>query len=694
MNEFAVTTTGDDAAPTGPWATLVGARDGLRKLRALGQVTGAVRVAVGGGQYAMREAVRFGVQDGHTTYVAEPNTAAVFDGAERIEGWTETTHAGRRAWVTTVPDVAAGKWYFRSLFVRGTRRPRARLPKFSPDAQGVANVRRIDELRYPEKRHLFAGDNVFKPAAGDVQNWPSLIDAEIVLLHYWVETRLSSPQFDPQTGWVRCGRRSVYNLYESFNPKLARFYVDNLYEALSDPGEWYLNRNTGQLTYLPLPDETLADTVVLAPRLTEFVQVRGQAYNRGALLAEPGDVRPVEGLRFEGLTFRHADWYQPQSNLIPHTVDDFDVQDVPIGSAPQAAEHVPAVINLKFAKHCVIEGCTIEHVGFSAVEIGPGCLDCSVFHNQFRQMGGGGIKIGGSELDGAISERTSRITTTDNTISHIGQVFHQSVGVLLTNAYECTIAHNEIAHSCYTGISCGWSWGYRRTVTRDILIEKNLVRDIGEGVLSDNGGIYLLGVQPGTVVRGNHIYRVTAADYGGWGIYPDEGSAHLLIENNWVHDTQGPMLSIHYGREVVIRNNVFARSTEGGMVGVSRGEPHVSANVFQNVFLGPAKASYQGAYAGDIRNSVRATSNLLHFPKGVPDVTHMDFRDDVPHRISWNDWLAAGHDRASIIADPMVTETERTLTFAADSPISKIGFRPYDWSDCGPRPKPPAAIST
>ncbi|HEV7298464.1 MAG TPA: right-handed parallel beta-helix repeat-containing protein [Tepidisphaeraceae bacterium] len=688
MNEFSITTDGDDTAPEGPWASLVGARDGLRRLRECGQLKGPARVTVGGGRYAMREAIRFKVADGDTTYVADPNAPAIFDGAERIDGWTETTHAGCRAWVTTVPDVAANRWYFRSLFVRGSRRPRARLPKFTADAKGVANVRRIAELRYPENRKLFAGDNVFKPAAGDVQDWPSLIDAEIVLLHYWLETRLPSPRFDARTGWVRCGRRSVFNLYESFNPKLARYYVDNLYEALSEPGEWYLNRDTGQLTYLPLPDETLEDTEVLAPRLTEFVQVRGQAYNRGALLSEPTDVRPVKGLRFEGLTFRHADWYQPQAEMLPHTLGDFDIQEVPIGSAPQAAAHVPSVINLKFATHCAIDGCTIEHVGFSAVEMGPGCLDCSVLHNQFRQLGGGGIKIGGSELDGALTERTGRITTSDNTISYIGKVFHQSVGILLTNAHDCTIAHNEVAHSCYTGISCGWSWGYRRTVTQDIRIEKNLIRDIGEGVLSDNGGIYLLGVQPGTVVRGNHVCRVTAADYGGWGIYPDEGSAHLLIEGNWVHDTQGPMLNIHYGREIVIRNNVFARSTEGGTLCVGRGEPHISANVFQNLFLGPAKASYQGAYAGDIRQSVRATSNLFHFPDGVPDATHMDFRDDVQHEISWQEWLAAGQDAASINADPMVTETERNLTFAPDSPISRIGFRPYDWSDCGPRPRP------
>jgi hypothetical protein len=644
-------------------------------------------VRVRDGVYPLHKPVRFGPLDGETTYAAAPGASPIFDGSEHLEGWTETTHAGRRAWVIDMPEVASGRWYFRTLFVGTERRPRARLPKFTPDAAGVANVRTIGELRFPEQRNLFAGDNVFKPAPGDIQAWPSLPDAEIVLLHYWVETRLPSPQFNPDTGWVRCARRSVFNLYESFNPKLARYYIDNLYEALTDAGEWYLNRTTGRLTYLPLDGETLQETHVSAPRTTEFVQVRGEAFNRGSDIAEPTDTRPVEYLRLEGLTFRRSDWFQPPAEMLPHNADDLPVSEFPLGSAPQSAAHVPAVVDFRRARRCAIVDCTIENIGFTAVECGVGCQECSISGNTLQYLGGGGIKVGGAELDGAVSERTGHIDISDNTIKHVGRVFHQSVGILLTHAYECVMSHNEIAHTCYTGISCGWSWGYRRTITRDIRIEKNLIHDIGEGVLSDNGGIYLLGVQPGTVVRGNHIYRVTAADYGGGGIYPDEGSAHLLVVDNWVHDTQGASLGIHFCREIVVRNNVFARSSEGGMIGVGRGEGHVAVNAFQNVFLGPAAHSYQGAYLGDIRDVVRATGNLFGFPDGVPDAGHPTFRTDVPHKITWAEWQAAGQDAASIVADPLVTETERTLTFADDSPVKQIGFRPPDWSDCGPRPK-------
>lgn len=70
----------------------------------------------------------------------------------------------------------------------------ARHPKFSPDAEGVKNVLQVGRLRYPEQRNLFDGDHVFAPKPGDIRSWPSLPDAEVVVLHYWIDTRMGSPR--------------------------------------------------------------------------------------------------------------------------------------------------------------------------------------------------------------------------------------------------------------------------------------------------------------------------------------------------------------------------------------------------------------------------------------------------------------------------------------------------------------------
>ena len=670
----------------GPWATLAGARDALRQLRAAETLAGPCTVRIHSGIYPLAGPVAFGPEDSHTAFIAAPGAKPVFDGGRILSGWTESKHGARRAWTMDLPEVVTGHLYFRSLFIAGQRRPRARYPKFSPDAAGVGNTLRIGEMRFPDKRKLFEGDHMFKPAAGDMQPWPSLHDAEIVLLHYWVETRLPNPRLDPDTGWVTCTRRSVFNLYESFNPKHARYYIDNLYEALTEPGEWYLDRTTGRLTYLPLPGETFSNTEVVVPLVTRFLDVAGHAFNRGPDVGDPFGTRPVENLAFEGLTFRHADWYRPSAEILPHDSEAAAaITDVPLGSAGQAASHIPAAILFKWARHCRFVRNTVEHIGFTALEFGLGCRHCDATHNTLHHLGGGGVKIGGSELDGPPGDRCGHLRFTDNTIRHVGRVFHQSCGILLTHAFDCDLLHNEIAYTCYTGISVGWSWGYRETITHNIRIENNLVHDICEGVLSDNGGIYLLGVQPGTVVRGNHIHHVTAADYGGWGIYPDEGCSHVVFEHNWVHDTGGTSFAIHFSRELVVRHNIFCRAGEA-LVGVGRVENHIAANLAHNLLLGPAKSLYSAGYQGDIRNALETDANFIGFaPAAVPPCTHPDFRQDVPHRISFAAWQKAGHDRNSLVTSLTTKETATTFTLPKNSPALAAGFRPYDWSVCGPR---------
>src|SRR5690606_14993546 len=145
------------------------------------------------------------------------------------------------------------------------------------DAKGAQNVLRIGEILEPEKTDLFAGRDTFKPKPGDLSpDWASLSQAEFVVLPYWIEERLPKPALNPRTGWVSFARRSAFALYEAYedahgNNALARYYIDNLFEALTDPGEWYLNRETGRLHYLPRPGETPVNTEIRAPHLHLFI---------------------------------------------------------------------------------------------------------------------------------------------------------------------------------------------------------------------------------------------------------------------------------------------------------------------------------------------------------------------------------------------------------------------------------------
>lgn len=702
MNVFHLSPRGRDSAAgsaTQPWATLAGARDNLRKLRASGAVEGLATVQVHAGTYPLADTVRFTAEDSFTRYAAAKGAQPVFEGGERLTGWKVGERNGRVEWTLDLPDVTAGKRFFRSLFVDGRRAPRARFPKFSPDEKGGGNVLRVGEMLEPEKTGLGDGRDTFKPKAGDVSpDWTSLPEAEVVLLHYWIEERLPKPALNPRTGWLSFARRSAFVLYEAHvdahgHRAHARYYIDNLFEALTEPGEWYLSRETGRLYYLPRPGETPDNTEIFAPRLNSFVRAVGSVFGESGDRIDVNGTLHVRGLEFRGLTFRHGDWFSPLAEKHIPSHDTLEGNDLPIGGSPQAAIAVPGAILFRAARDCVVRDCTIEHVGLYGLEFGYGCRECTAVGNTLHDLGAGGIRAGGADLDGMTERRTGHLRITDNHIHHLGRIFHQGIGVLLGNAADCLVAHNHIHDTCYTGISLGWTWGFRDTITCNNVIEHNHIHHIGAGILSDMGGIYTLGIQPGTILRGNHLHHIWSHDYGGWGVYLDEGTSYIVVEHNLVHDTKDAPFNIHYGHENIVRHNIFARG-HNAMISVYRIEPgHFSANFFSNIVLGPSPYLYRGGYRGNIAaGALVANGNCFWSPGGklpptVNPETHA--KEGHPAKLSFAAWQKAGHDQLSIIADPKLTEGRRTWTLARNSPALKLGFVPWDWSKCGVRP--PAA---
>jgi hypothetical protein len=252
------------------------------------------------------------------------------------------------------------------------------------------------------------------------------------------------------------------------------------------------------------------------------------------------------------------------------------------------------------------------------------------------------------------------------------------------HAFGMVISHNHIHDLYYSGVSCGWEWGYQENVSRDNLIERNHIHDIGQGLLSDMGGIYTLGVQPGTVIRGNLIHDVRSAHYGGWCIYPDEGSSHIIIENNVCYDADRDAFHQHYGRENVVRNNILAFGGES-VARYSRVDDHNGITFTKNILVTDGKPIYQAGYHHRLsERRFMSDLNLVFDVSGKP----VHCVDAGGKRLSWTAWRKLGQDTHSVVRDPKFRNwRKRDFRLQPSSPALKLGFEPIDVSDVGPRPR-------
>ena len=675
----------------GPLATLTEARDRVRALKQTGQLPGPITVWIRGGRYTITEPIVFGPEDsGPVTYAAYPGEQAILDGGRRIEHWRVERRGEQEVWVAEIPEVAEGRWYFRQLFVNGERRPRARLPKVGPEPErrqfywmeDVPGCSLTDSA-------LFDGSDAFRCAPGDIQNWQHLEDVEVVVLHYWVEERMPVASFDEETCLVRSSRRSIFRLTDDTAGRFAKYYVDNVFEALSEPGEWYLERDTGRLYYIPMPGETPGSTEVVAPRITQLLK----------LVGDPDEGRYVEFLRFKGLTLQHTDWYQPPGGRDPTIGHGKPLSTREYAASPQAATHVPGAVYLMGARYCAVEDCTIRHIGWYGLELADGCRGDRIVGNEIGDLGAGGIKLNGATAAGPRARRTGDNRITDNHVHSGGRVFHSAVGVLLRHTFGNEVAHNHIHDFFYTGISCGWVWGYGENVARDNHLVKNHIHDLGHGWLSDMGGIYTLGVQPGTIIVGNLIHDVEAARYGGWAIYPDEGSSHIVIENNLCYRTSQQPFHQHYGHENIVRNNIFAlgRISQVALSRVlsdadrvaPRVDRHVAFTFERNIVVTEGQPLFQGGYAADLRRGgVVSDLNLFWSLSHQPLTICAGNPGQGAPVLTWEEWQALGQDRHSLVADPGFRNADADdFTLRDDSPALGLGFQPLDLSDVGPRPR-------
>jgi hypothetical protein len=498
--------------------SLTQARDKVRSVN--GSMSGDILVYLRGGTYTLSSPLELTSQDsgsgGHSViYSAYEEEKPVLSGGEQVSGWSlYDTRNVYRAYVGTSLQT-------RQLYVNDVLAIRARS---ETDPSGFAKT-----------------TSGYTTTDTTMQDWHNVGDIEFVDFAEWVSYRcgvssISGPTITmKQPCWDNTQGVHKPEEWTMGPPK----WVENAYELLDEPGEWYLDRSSGYLYYKPRPEENMTTATVVAPKLEKLVEGTGT-------LDEP-----IHDVKFNGLTFMYATWLAPSTDDGYAAVQAgfrFVGSDIP--HAQEDQEKPLAHVSFSAAESIRFERNIFTHLGAVGLAFEHGSQNNAIIGNRFHDISGGGVYLGNVDDHHPDDSRAvvKNNVVKNNDIARIGAEYFDQVGIWVGYTDGSVIEHNELYDLPYGGISVGWGWGCQDpdgeplgdcsrdnnyttpTVARNNKIRHNLMHDYMK-ILEDGGGIYTLGAQPNSEISYNYIYNQKNKHAP---LYLDEGTQYYLVKNNVV----------------------------------------------------------------------------------------------------------------------------------------------------------------
>lgn len=507
------------------------------------------RIILRGGTYRLSAPLHLSALDSGATFSAAQGEHPVISGAVQISHWHEVD-SHRHIWAASVPASVVNS---RQMYVNGVRetRTRGRVPvQLTETAAGYTAADGImSTWRNPsDMEFVYTGGNSI---------WSEHSEG----LGSWTEPRcpiqsisgttitMAQPCWNNSTKRVMLpnGARTA-NLVGPMSVGKRPEYVENAYELLGTPGQFYFDRNSHTIYYVPRTGEDLNTADVELPVLETLVEGNGTAS------------APIDNITFTGIQFSYATWLAPngpdgfseiQANYQVTGPDGYSRQAlchlVPGGSCPYGAwTQSHGNISLAFAHHVKFLNDDFIHLGAAALTLGDGAQNDIVQGCIFTDVSGNGVQLGGVDTPlASIAEFTSDNRIENNLFRNVGTEFRGGIPIVVGYARNTVIAHNQIDHIPYAAISMGWGgWpdkikqaGQANNSTGNV-IRDNLIHDLMID-LSDGGGIYTQGLTgkslaDGEKITGNVIYNQFSS---GHEIYTDNGSSMITVSGNVMFNT-------------------------------------------------------------------------------------------------------------------------------------------------------------
>ena len=701
--ELYIAPTGNNANPGtlhSPLASLAEAKKRMRHIK--GKAKDPITVYLRGGTYYLPETIRFEPADSGTaeapiTYAAYNNEKVVISGGVELRPkWKKDKNGVFK----TKGDLPFDE--FDQLFMDGRRQVLARWPNYQSDQRGVdvGYATGIQATDKPIRKF------VYDPSKFSPRRWmrPHEAIVHIFQAHSWgnLQWRINDIDYDECTLLLGAGGWQIGTLWyaerAAYIQPHSRFFVENVWEELDVPGEWYYDRKNKELYYKPAKGLDVAKArFVAAGRLKELFVFKGNS--RAGV---PTD--SVKHVRLRGMTFMHTAriFLEPYETRL---------------RGDWAIARLGAV-RFDGAEDCTVSDCLFDSVGGNGVFISNYARRVNVIGCHFRQIGESAVCLVGNDdavrnlgmhkvryashdgidiTPGPRSPNYPGDCRVHNNLMHeLGVFGKQTAGVYISAAEKVNVSHNTIYHTPRAGICINdGCWGGHVIEFNDVFQTVRETGDHGpfnswgrdrywqsyhrEGLpcdMSRSRQLCRLDNRAPTIIQNNRF--VHEARGHSWGIDLDDGSSNYVVRNNLC---LGCAVKLREGFFRTVENNVFITPFPPAKQCCFRG----SSDIIRHNIL--VDISGNRGWVDICDPPVEMDRNLYYNSSGAvpvfrcrPDSMGEGFKT----RMTISQWQKQGLDIHSAYADPQfVAPEEGDFSVKPASPALYLGFKNFPMNQFG-----------
>ncbi len=545
-------------------------------------------------------------------------------------------------YVAVLPDGQG----FERLYVNGELKPLARFPDHDAAAR-VFHGTSKDAIS-PERVSRWRD-----PAGGYVH---ALHEHEWGGFHYLIKGKKADGTLDLTGGWQNNRPSGMHKEYR---------FVENIFEELDAPGEWFADKKENKLYYYPEKGTDINKVIVEVSHLKNSIELKGSL------------AQPLQNIELKNLRFVHnersfmdtreplvrSDWtiYRGGAVLLEGT-EYCKITDCTFNGIGGNA-----IFFSYYNKGAVVSGCHISRIGANAVAFvgDPEAVRSPSFRYEDY--------VPYDKMDKTPGPKTQNFpqecVVTDNLFHHLGEIEKQATGVLIEMSASITAGHNTIYHTPRAGINIGdGAWGGHVIEFNDVFETVLETGDHGafnswgrdrfwapgrkymDSLVAKHPELILLDAVKPVILRNNRF----RCDHG-WDIDLDDGSSNYEIYNN-VCLNGGLKLREGFYRKVT--NNILVNNSF---------HPHVwflnSGDVFEH-------------------NIVMKKYFPIRVDSWGERIDHNLFPDEAAR----SEARKNGTDGNSLFGDPMFRNASKgDYSVSDNSPALKLGFRNFPMDYFGVR---------